>query len=565
MFLAIEFCLVIALLALASVYPQLGDRWLTRLEQRFSVFARKRVLAVVTVGILALLIRLAILPILPIPQPKVTDEYSYLLLADTLAHGRMANPTHPMWVHFETFQVNWRPTYASMYYPGYALFLAFGQVLLGHAFWGVWLSSGLMCAAICWALQGWMPPSWALLGGLLAVIRLGTFSYWVDSYWGGTVTALGGALILGAFPRIKQSHKVRNSVLIAMGMALLAATRPYEGLFFCVPVIAALLLWSAKQGSSGWRASLRQIALPATLVMAFALSALGYYFWKVTGNPFTIPYQVNMRTYGLVYFPWDKIKPVPEFHHAIMQMFYRGGAVVGWHQFALEHPLKLQALKALVLWLFYFGPVLTIPWLAWLFTRHKDQFWKSFTPELRILLLFVFVTYVSLMLTIYVGQPHYAAPLTAVLYAITLLMMRDLCGSSGRPNLSGRFVARSVPIICFVLLLARIAAPLVHNAPKPSWVRTWCSQDEQNLERARVLQQLEHTPGDHLVIVRYQQNHDFITDEWVYNNADIDASKVIWARDMGPRNSELLNYFKARHAWLVEPDYNPPRLSPYVQ
>jgi hypothetical protein len=67
------------------------------------------------------------------------------------------------------------------------------------------------------------------------------------------------------------------------------------------------------------------------------------------------------------------------------------------------------------------------------------------------------------------------------------------------------------------------------------------------------------------VVVRYRPDHDFILDEWVYNEADIEGSKVIWARDMGVENTELLRYFSQRHAWLVEPDYNPPKLTPYVQ
>jgi hypothetical protein len=65
--------------------------------------------------------------------------------------------------------------------------------------------------------------------------------------------------------------------------------------------------------------------------------------------------------------------------------------------------------------------------------------------------------------------------------------------------------------------------------------------------------------------VRYQPGHDFILNEWVFNMADIDGSKVLWARDMGAQNSELIQYFKARKAWLVEPDYHPVRLTPYVQ
>src|SRR5205807_3193848 len=177
--LLIETGLVLVTLVIALFFPQLGSRLFFPVERRLACLAGRRRLVVLVVGLAALGLRLALLPILPIPVPEVHDEYSHLLLADTLAHGRLANPTHPMWIHFETFHVNWHPTYASMYYPGHALFLAFGQVVFGHPFWGVWLSSGLMCAAICWALQGWMPPGWALLGGFLAVINLGTFGYWV--------------------------------------------------------------------------------------------------------------------------------------------------------------------------------------------------------------------------------------------------------------------------------------------------------------------------------------------------------------------------------------------------
>ena len=99
------------------------------------------------VGLLALTVRLALLAERPIPQPTVQDEFAYLLGAETFCRGRVTNPPHSMWVHFETFHENFQPTYASKYPPAQSLVLALGWKLFGHPWYGVCCRP----ATRCWA------------------------------------------------------------------------------------------------------------------------------------------------------------------------------------------------------------------------------------------------------------------------------------------------------------------------------------------------------------------------------------------------------------------------------
>jgi hypothetical protein len=88
------------------------------------------------------------------------------------------------------------------------------------------------------------------------------------------------------------------------------------------------------------------------------------------------------------------------------------------------------------------------------------------------------------------------------------------------------------------------------------------TRDAFSQERASVQRELESKEGSHVVLVRYADNHPPIQ-EWVYNHADIDASKVVWARHMSDvENRQLFDYFKGRSFWLLEPDAAPPHLKP---
>src|ERR1700728_2381868 len=163
--------------------PNLGASVFRPVAQFVRRVASHRVGTWLGLGLLVLLVRASLLPLWPIPKPVIYDELSYLLQADTFAHGRLTNPTHKLWPFFEAAYVLQHPTYASKYPPAQSLAMAAGQVEFGNPWFGVWLSCGAMMAALVWAMQAWLPPRWALLGGVLA-LPVAIVSYWMNSYWG---------------------------------------------------------------------------------------------------------------------------------------------------------------------------------------------------------------------------------------------------------------------------------------------------------------------------------------------------------------------------------------------
>ncbi len=547
--------------ALAFAFPRLGGGWFLCIERALGGLARRRVLAAVCVGFSVLALRLAILPRYPVPLPFVPDDFSFLLASDTFAHGRLANPTPAMWTHFESIHITMWPTYQSMYFPGQGLLMAAGQVLFGSPWVALLIVSALMCAALCWMLQAWLPPGWALLGGAIAVLRIGVFSYWTNTYHAaGSLAALGGALILGGLPRLLRTARIRYAVLLGVGLAILALTRPYEGLLMCLPVGFVLARWMWKGKNRPGRAALLRLAAVPLLFGVAAVAWMGYYDYRAFGNPLTPPYTVDRATYATApYYIWQHARPEPHYRYPEMQTFYHKGELdffKGYDSFAGF--LRQSAIKVGFMFLFYSGFALFPPMLM-VGRVFRDR-------RIRFLVAVVLVLAAGMAIEIYL-LPHYVAPCAGAFYAIGLQMMRHLrqWRPEGRP--AGRAMVRNILTVCVLLAGLRIfAAPLrlaQYEWPPSNWNFVWFGPEHFGVPRARMLHWLQSRPGRQLVIVRYWGNH-YPFDEWVYNRADIDGSRVIWARDGGPAaNAELIRYYRDRKVWLVEPDAVPARVSPY--
>jgi hypothetical protein len=524
----------------------LWDGIFFRLKSATASFVRYPALAVAAFFLLVFVGRLAMLPVAPVPAPKITDEFSQLLSADTFASGRVTNPTHPMWFYFETFFVNQKPTYHSMYPPATGLFMGAAQFLTGQPWYGMVFAVAAAAGAMCWMLQGWVPPRWALWGTMVFVL-LGVKEGLTEGYLGEGLVVLGGALVLGAAPRIVKKKSVTASVWLGVGIALLATTRPYEGAFLTVGILAGTMFWGR---ATGMRLGefFAKVAAPAAAIVLPVLAAAGYLNYRSTGSWLLAPYQLNLVQQHLTRpFVWQKLaNPPPHYDHAAMASFYEQWELHWWkdtHSFPKGLALFF-ADKANDAYLYIIWPLAL---LAAMGCHHlfKNRFLK-FLPLAFILFL------AGLSLETYQLLPRYVEAAWGLLVLLAVYGMR-YAGVWERKGRRGQRISRAAAVLipmCIVIWIGVVEYQL-----RSERTNRWYDA------RREMLQRLEALPGKQLVVVRYSPSH-LPLEEWVANRADIDAAKVVWARDSADHgDAELLRYFSGRTAWLLEPDGPVPKLT----
>jgi hypothetical protein len=512
-FLELGLAALLVLLAFAS------RRWIEPLARELGP---RTAWCMLLFAVLPVALRLAMLGQHPAPEPRVYDEFGHLLVADTLLHGRLANPPHPLHQFFETFFVIQTPSYASIYPIGEGLTLAVGRALFGNPWAGVLLSTAAMCALIYWMLRGWVTPEWALAGGALAVIEFGPLNAWTNGYWGGAAVACAGCVIFGALTRLRARGRALYGALLGLGIGVHWHVRPYETIF----VILSVLLFLAPE----WRSMSRPAVAALIVLVPFAgLSLL--HNKQVTGNWTELPYQLSRYQYGVpAAFTWET-NPAP--HNTLtpeqqmqykMQTSFRANGPETVRTYVERLIFRVRFYR------FFFLPALYVVLPFFLLRLRERRFqWVALT-----LVLFA------------LGDNFYPFFETHYLGALTCLFV--LVAVAGLEQLGGTAA---------LLILCLCAAHFVF------WYGRSFFEPAARTARGEIIQRLQQLPGKQLVLVRYWPRHIF-QNEWVYNAADIDGARIVWTRDLGnDEDQKLLHYYPDRTAWLLEPDANPPKLSPY--
>jgi len=506
-------------------------RPLQRLKFAWRHLAQRRTACIVLAGAIPVLLHVALYP--P-PQPVMHDEFAYLLQADTFAHGRFVNPPRPLWEHFEQVHVISQPVFAVKFQPLPAAILAVGQIA-GSPYYGLLISAALTFSAAMWMLYGWLPPSYALLGWVIALTRWGPTTYWMNSYWGGLVPALGGILVVGAWPRLREAVSVRDSILFGLGMVVLAASRPYEGLVLSAAACVTLLIVNRR----GWH-----WMLWAAPVAAAGGALLLFYDFKVTGNPWVPPYVVHDQQYGAVsnfLFVPPKAHP-PVYRHAELQALFADRYVQDYMEYK-EHPWGAQWSKLGYLWDFYCaGWPLSLALACALFA------WRN--PRMRWALLML-ALFIAGLIPLNGHFPHYASPAAGLLIVVQMAGLHALryWNPQGRPT--GSLLAR-VAMLAVVMFFARDVIERPRDYPSGDAL--------YKSLRAGWIAQLEAEPGKHIVLVRYPPSHNPHI-EYVANGAEFDDARILWARSMGAdEDRKFIDYFHDRQIWWLEGDAPPAQL-----
>jgi len=371
--------------------------------------------------------------------------------------------------------------------------------------------------------------------------------YWTNSYWGGSLAASGGALVLLSIGISRERQSPLSGALFASGILLLFWTRPFEGGVFTLTILIVF----ARQI---WRARSLAALLAATCVFVAGGVFTCCDNRAVTGSPFQLPHLLHDRQYATVPALWIlPMRPEPTYAHP--RLASQNG-INGWEATQyIHHGSFLRAL-----WTGFTDTLATLErplLLALAFTILLPFAWRDRIFQ-KMTLVIVACLFVISLETFHFE--HYAAPLWApIALAIAVWAERVVSVERAYSLRTGK------KPLALILVLAALYEPvilqIVIQTPQlwrnGVWIPGADKPDSQYLNnwsnyRSTLIKQLSSADRPQLVIVRYPSPDWNVGNEWVYNGADIDHQRVIFAHDLGAEEDKaLLQYYHDRTALLL--------------
>jgi hypothetical protein len=503
------------------------------------------------------------------PLAQNQDDYSYLLMAKTFAEGRLTNPAHPMREFFDNLNIINYPSFASKYPPAQGIALALGILLFKSPFAGVVLSGVAACVSTFWMLRAFFSPKWSFIGAFLTLTHPAVF-YWSIGYHFGFVACTGATLGLGALFRLSRAPKITYAVIFGFGIAILANSRPFEGLIACVPMFVFIIGWFYRQIKSRmfFRRTTLKFIIPVTVVLVLNFSWMAYYNYKVTGDALTLPYTVYNKQYDPIpiFLPLFSPPTADEAYRNQLVQEYENTRIIRNELMREFHLYELDSFYVPLLYKFTTYHKSNV--FVFVLKKAYDNF-VSFSRTTWFLYSIILLAGVCLFLTdkkflFFTGalgfcffsvsfatynQNHYFAPFVGYL----MLLITFILYQTSKIN----FVTNKL-ITSFAL--AVIAAQVFVLFTEDTFTRTTSVRRHRQVQTV-FERTLYEQPGKHLVLIdfpsaNYRQGYGdrylSITDRTYFNEPDIDHSKVVWANSLGQeRNKNLFDYFSGREIWIL--------------
>jgi hypothetical protein len=530
-----------ASIAAAFLWPRLAGPWFTRLEAvlaRTSGNAGACVLLIVGIAVLG---RLALWPLIGTPEPVTADETSLLLQASTYAHGRLSNHPHDMPATLEAYYTLLSPSYASMY-PVFRTLPMAASAWLRLGYWpGVLATVAALSVAVFYLVRLYLPARYAVVAALLTILRYGLFSIWVNSYEGAALTALGGVLALTGYRLMGTRITVGAAAALGSGLLLMMTTRPYEGMVFALPLVFAV----------AWRFFRARMAEPRRVVWAAGIicglvlggfAATAAENDAVTGKWTTFPYQLyrQQSAQSSEFMILGSPEAAPAKYDQTRR-FFRWESKSYRRSRSLRGVLSNEFERIRNDLNFYVGSALLIPFVIGLWQMRRE----------RVLLASGVCLAAGLSIETW-SHAHYAAPSFGLFVLATIFGLETLRGWAPR----GRPVGLTISRLLIVALVLATAYPLYElasgatGAPPPMSVQSACCWLRTKSIHVAVARYLDRI-GSRRNLVLVDTGPAAPLDSVVYNDADPDGARTLWAHDDSELNPQTIGRFPGRQIWRL--------------